>query len=217
VRRVLAAILIIVGLGLLAYPTLREQYFDYRQQQLLKAWIETQAVAAPPKVVVNPAIQGAVLETQDAVAPAPSPVHRLDPAREKYIQENMEGILVIDKIGLKIPVLREDTKENLNISVAHVAGTAGPGEAGNYCIAGHRMRTYGRHFNRLHEVSKGDQIKFIGPDATYFYRVFEVLVIPPEETWVLEPSEEETLITLITCDYSQKPSLRLVVRGQLVF
>lgn len=40
----------------------------------------------------------------------------------------MEGILAIDKIGLKIPVLKKDTKENLNISVAHVADTAGPGE-----------------------------------------------------------------------------------------
>ena len=30
---------------------------------------------------------------------------------------------------------------------------------------------------------------------------------------MLEPSAEEKLLTLVTCDYSQKPSMRLVVRG----
>ena len=42
---------------------------------------------------------------------------------------------------------------------------------GNYCIAGHHMRAYGRHFNRLHEVTVGDEIEFRGPDATMIYQV----------------------------------------------
>jgi len=37
-RRLLAAILILTGLGLLAYPAARERYFDYRQQQFLQGW-----------------------------------------------------------------------------------------------------------------------------------------------------------------------------------
>ena len=136
---------------------------------------------------------------------------------EQFILENMEGVLTIKKIDLKIPVLKEDTEENLNISVAHVAGTSGPGEAGNYVIAGHRMRAYGRHFNRLHEVAVDDEIQFTGLEGeTYVYRVFEVLVVNPEDTWVLQPSGEDKLITLVTCDYSQKPSVRLIVRGKLV-
>ncbi len=208
-RRLLAAILVLIGLGLLAYPIARERYFDYRQQQLLTAWAKCQATAAPS------AAQEVSLAQEVVQAFASAPAYRPDPALEKYIQENIEGILVIDNIGLKIPVLIEDTKENLNISVAHVVDTAGPGEVGNYVIAGHRMRTYGRHFNRLHELGNGDHIEFIGPDNTYLYQVFEVLVVKPEETWVLEPSAEEKLLTLVTCDYSQKPSMRLVVRGRL--
>ncbi len=209
-RRLLAAVLMVIGLGLLAYPAARERYFDYRQQQLLTAWVNSQVVVAWPTD------QEVRLAQEAAQTSAPTPAYRLDPAQEKYIQGNMEGILVIDKIGLKIPVLKADTKENLNISVAHVAGTAGPGAVGNYVIAGHRMRTYGRHFNRLNELSKGDRIDFIDGDKTHVYQVFDVLVIKPEETWVLESAGEDRLITLITCDYSQKPSLRLVVRGKAV-
>ncbi|NLG87587.1 MAG: class D sortase, partial [Firmicutes bacterium] len=161
-RRLLAAVLIVLGLGLLAYPTLRERYFDYCQQQLITAWVESQSKAVPVAAVDRDKGLG----QQEAAVPTPTPAYRPDPAQEKYIQGNMEGILVIDKIGLKIPVLKADTKENLNISVAHVAGTAGPGEVGNYVIAGHRMRTYGRHFNRLNELSKGDRIDFIDGDKT---------------------------------------------------
>ena len=48
------------------------------------------------------------------------------------------------------------------------------------------------------------------------YRVFEVLIVKPGDTWVLQPSGEDKLITLVTCDYSQEPSVRLIVRGKLV-
>lgn len=202
-RRLLALVLILLGLALLAYPMVRGRYYDYRQQQLMAEWLEGQERATPaPLEADSPA-------GEEALAP--------DPERQKYIQDNMEGILLIPRIDLRVPVLKEDTEKNLNISVAHVAGTAGPGEVGNYCIAGHHMRAYGRHFNRLHEVKVDDEIEFRGPDATFSYRVFEVLIVQPEETWVMEPPEgEEALITLITCEYSRKPPLRLVVRGRQI-
>lgn len=226
VRRVIAFLLILLGIGLLAYPTVRNRYFDYRQQHLLALWDEYQAAKAKlPGSTSQEGISrqaGQTNPSSDSASGKSSSEQQgsavqFDPALEQYIFENMQGVLTIKKIDLKIPVLKEDTKENLNISVAHVAGTSGPGEVGNYVIAGHRMRAYGRHFNRLHEVTVGDEIVFTGPEGeTYKYRVFEVLIVNPEDTWVLLPSGEEKLITLVTCDYSQKPSVRLVVRGKLV-
>lgn len=205
-RRLLAVVLIIAGLGLLAYPTARERYYDYRQQQLLEAWAENQAEAAPPDTP----------DESPREASEPPADDRPDPPLKEYILKNMIGVLRIPKINLELPVLKRDTAANLDISAAHVAGSAGPGETGNFCVAGHRQLTYGRHFNRLHELSKGDLIEFIGPEVTFTYRVFDVLVIKPEETWVLEPSGEERLITLITCSGTRKPFVRLVVRGRLV-
>lgn len=46
VRRVIAFLLILLGIGLLAYPTVRNRYFDYRQQHLLALWDEYQAAKA---------------------------------------------------------------------------------------------------------------------------------------------------------------------------
>ncbi len=223
VRRITAFSLIMLGLCLLAYPTARRMYFDYRQRQLLALWDEFQATQ--PQVPT--ASQGGISGKNDGtrtlsrsldmetgkVVSSDSP----DPELSKHILENIQGVLTIEKLNLKIPVLKEDSEENLNISVAHIEGTSGPGEVGNYVIAGHRMRAYGRHFNRLHELAEGDEIEFTDPEGViYVYRVFEVLIVKPEDTWVLQPSGEDKLITLVTCDYSQEPSVRLIVRGKLV-
>lgn len=207
-RRLVALFLILLGLGLLAYPKVREYYFDYRRQQLLEAWTESRAQTTPafsnrPDREAN--------ETS-----APEPESRLNPAQEKYIRENMIGVLRIPSIDLEMPVLKIDTPANLDLSLAHLAPSAGPGETGNFCISGHRQLTYGRHFNRLHEVGRDDLIQFEGPEDTFTYRVFETRIIQPEETTVLEPSATEKLITLITCHGARRPFTRLIVKGRLL-
>ena len=134
---------------------------------------------------------------------------------QSYILENMIGILQIPSIDLILPVLKRDSAADLDISAAQVAGSAGPGETGNFIIAGHRQLTYGRHFNRLHEVKTGDLIEFTGPGETFIYRVFDTKIIQPEDTTVLEPSEEK-LITLVTCHGTRRPFTRFVVQGRLL-
>ncbi len=209
-RRVPAVVLILIGLGLMAYPKARQCYYDYRRQQLLQAWKESRVEAAP-EAAPNRAQQ----ERED-VSPPPETEHRLSAAQERYIRENMIGVLRIPRIDLEMPVLKIDTAANLELSLAHVDRSAGPGAVGNFCLSGHRQLTYGRHFNRLHELSRDDLIEFEGPAETFTYRVFEIAVIQPEETGVLEPGGDEKLITLITCHGSRRPFTRFIARGRLV-
>jgi len=49
----------------------------------------------------------------------------------------------------------------------------------------------------------------------YTYKVFEKLVVEPEETSVLM-STEEPIITLVTCTPIRKATHRLIVKGKLV-
>jgi sortase A len=206
-KKAVAVILIITGIALVAYPKLKEYYYDYRQARLLEAWEESLALLELPVQEEEEDIPESSGEDDEAA--------RAEEERMKYIEENMEGMLKIDRIRLKIPILKGATGKNLLISVSSLTGTAGPGETGNYCIAGHRCRTYGRHFNRLDEIEDGDSIEVITGEAHYVYEVFEKIIIKPEETWVMAPRSEDRLITLITCDYSSNPSVRLIVRGRL--
>ncbi len=208
-KKAIAIFLIITGIALMAYPKLKEFYYDRRQAQLLEAWQESMDILEhqdPDEAEGIPEIRN----TEDEEAA------RARERRERYIKQNMEGILKIDKINLNMPILKGATEMNLLISVSSLEGTAGPGEVGNYCIAGHRCRTSGRHFNRLDRLEEGDAIVVTTKDASYIYEVFENITVKPEDTWVLAPEGKERLITLITCDYSEEPSLRLIVRGRLV-
>jgi sortase A len=207
-KKVIAVMLIITGIALMAYPKLKEFYYDQRQAQLIEAWEESMKILERQDPDEVPEARESPGADEEAA--------RARERRERYIQQNMEGTLRIDKINLNMPILKGATEKNLLISVSSLTGTAGPGEVGNYCIAGHRCRTTGRHFNKLDRLEKGDSITVTTKDAVYTYEVFESLVVRPEETWVLMPEGNERLITLITCDYSEEPSLRLIVRGRLV-
>lgn len=90
--------------------------------------------------------------------------------------------------------------------------SAYPGSAGNIVIAGH-VGYRGIIFNALPNVRAGDEV-FVavgGQDRRYVVR--EVLTLLPAETWVMNPTQSETL-TLITCVPIGVYSHRLIVRAE---
>lgn len=126
---------------------------------------------------------------------------------------NVEGILKIDKISLKLPILHGCTKKNLKIALASLDNNVNPGQVGNYVIAGHRSKTYGRNFNRLNEVNKNDIIEVDTLTNKYKYVIQKKLIVRPEETWVLKSNNKNKEITLITCYPINNPTHRLILKG----
>lgn len=206
-RRYIAVLLIIIGISLLSYPKLREACYDRQQRKLLEEL--TQSWGELDEYEDDATVEDTSEEAEDVFEENP------DDYLAQYIETHAEGLLKIDKIKLRLPILKGATKKNLDISAASLEGSGKPGEAGNYCISAHRSRSYGRQFNRLDELETGDRVEVIQRDVTYTYEVFEKLVVRAEDTWVLLPRGEEKLLTLITCDYSCKPYPRLIVVGKL--
>jgi sortase A len=202
-RRYTAILLIVVGVFTVLYPTLKQRYFDRRQRVLLETLAQSWDVLDDGR-------------EEEASTEGETHEPSFDKYIEEYIQTHMEGLLKIDKIRMKLPILKGASKTNLNISAVSIEGTGRPGEEGNYCISAHRGRSYGWLFNRLDELEVGDLVEILQKDITYSYEVFEKLMVTAEDTWVLLPQEEEKLLTLITCDYSSKPYPRLIVRAKLL-
>lgn len=139
-------------------------------------------------------------------------------AREKaeYIQNNMEGVLIIDKINLRQPIIKGASAENMLLSVTSFENTGTPGKIGNYAIVGHRNLTYGRNFNRLGEVEVGDEINVVTDQNNYTYVISEIFRVLPDDVGVLFGTDLEKRITLITCDPIGDPTHRLIVRGNII-
>ncbi|HYH73627.1 MAG TPA: class E sortase [Nocardioides sp.] len=120
------------------------------------------------------------------------------------------------------PVLEGTERPVLALGIGHYAGTSGPGQVGNFAVAGHRT-TYGRPFHDVDRLVDGDRVVVETAAEVYVYEVTSREVVRPGDVDVIapvpgEPGESPTtaLITLTSCHPKYSATERFVVHGQLV-
>ncbi|WP_279245542.1 class D sortase [Candidatus Litorirhabdus singularis] len=123
------------------------------------------------------------------------------------------AVLSIPGVQLKVPVYHEDTDLMMDLGAGLIAGTAGPDEAGNIGIAGHRDG----YFRALKDIKTGDLLMLQTPAGERRFRVSNISIVDPLDVEVLEPSESAA-VTLVTCYpfyYVGSAPQRFIVRAEL--
>lgn len=92
------------------------------------------------------------------------------------VQGQAFATLHIPAITADYPVLEGTDQETLSTGPGHYIGTALPGQAGNFAVAGHRVGK-GAPFNNLHLLASCDALLVETADAWWVYRVLPM----PEE------------------------------------
>lgn len=107
-------------------------------------------------------------------------------------------------------------------SLAHLPGSALPGEKGNSFITGHSMlpnfasKETKAYFAKLPDVKKGDEIIVDALGQRYKYVVTELKIVDPKDISVIYPPEPQgRYISLMTCVPPGFNTKRLVVIGKL--
>ena len=130
-----------------------------------------------------------------------------------------------------VPILEGTSDDVLAAGFGHFEETAGPGQRGNFALAGHRV-THGEPLREMPSLEAGDEVVVETRDWTYTYvldTAGDALEIPFTETWVLddlprnpdagepEPLQMrgQRLITLTTCAELFHTDRRLVAFGHL--
>jgi sortase A len=174
--------------GLLALGYFGYALVDARLYQAYETWRFEQALKS-----VKPAAIGNVEQLQ--LPPLPAPVEadraRVESAAPKG---SSLGQLEISSIGLTAMIEEGDDGKTLRRAVGHLPGTALPGQQGNVVISGHRDT----FFRPLRNIHKGDEIILKTLSGSYRYRVDLTEVVAPQDTDVLENSNE-AILTLVTC------------------
>ncbi|MGW3420273.1 class E sortase [Streptomyces phaeochromogenes] len=139
------------------------------------------------------------------------------------------AILTIPRLGLRVPVAEGISKGNvLNKGyVGHYPGTAQPGRAGNFALAGHR-NTHGEPFRYINRLRRGDRIEVETPAAVYTYVVDRTLAqTSAGDGGVIREVPRSSVragygytdpgyyLTLTTCTPEYTSKYRLVVWGKL--
>ncbi|MFF3307139.1 class E sortase [Streptomyces sp. NPDC002952] len=168
----------------------------------------------------------------DRTAPA-GPRGRADTegrtARERPRRSQAYAVLTVPRLSLRVPVAEGVGKPDvLNRGyVGHYPGTAQPGGAGNFALAGHR-NTHGEPFRHLDRLRRGDTVEVETRTATYVYAVDRTLprtsardggVLAPVPRSTVRPAygygEPGYYLTLTTCTPAYTSKYRLVVWGTL--
>lgn len=127
------------------------------------------------------------------------------------------GVLSISAIELEMPVAAATDLRIFRVSAGWDTRSAPIGTAGNCVIYGHRLNGYGRHFNRLDELQKGDSVVITTAEGECFrYTVTDSVVVKPEElTNKLSQYDAEKMLTLVTERGTGDNSHRLLVFAEL--
>ena len=136
-------------------------------------------------------------------------------SKEEVIKEykgyEVDSKLEIPKIELETYILKDFSKETLNISVTKFWGCK-PNTIGNYCIAGHNFKNKNM-FHNLKKLKRNDNLFIIDNKVGKVeYEVYDVYKVFPEDTSCLEQETNgKKEVTLITCTSDSEE--RIIVKA----
>lgn len=183
-----------------------------------KVWetgINQSASLISPRGLKEKSVLGVSVQNQDSFSYFVSDAERKDPPN--YLE-----------FAISIPKLKIEKKEvfvdsnDITGGLAHLPGTALPGEKGNVFISGHSALNFFKGiknapFVNLQDLKKGDQIEVLAGDTKFTYEVTEIKIVKPDDLSVINPPEGVgRYISLMTCVPPGLNFKRLIVLGKMI-
>ena len=228
---ILFGLLFLVGFGILAYPTVSNQWNTYRQSRLISNYEQAVSDMQPEdytkeweaarefdSTLVQNNIYGDVFGSDD--------VDMKDTDYWKVLNvagDGVMGYLSIPKINIKLAIYHGTAEDVLQTGIGHMNGTSLPigGESTHSVLAAHRGLPAARLFTDIDQLKQGDMFYIHVLDETMAYQVDQILdMVDKDDHETLEEAlqiqEGEDQVTLFTFTPYGVNSHRLLVRGTRV-
>lgn len=228
---ILFGLLFLIGFGILAYPTVSNQWNTYRQSRLISNYEQVVSDMQPEdytkeweaarefdSTLVQNNIYGDVFGSDD--------VDMKDTDYWKVLNvagDGVMGYLSIPKINIKRAIYHGTAEDVLQTGIGHMNGTSLPigGESTHSVLAAHRGLPAARLFTDIDQLKQGDMFYIHVLDETMAYQVDQILdMVDKDDHETLEEAlqiqEGEDQVTLFTCTPYGVNSHRLLVRGTRV-
>ena len=137
--------------------------------------------------------------------------------------------LIISKINVDAPIIPDVNGADKDLyfnalekGVAHLEGSAKPGEGSNIFIFGHSSfytdepGDYKEIFRQLEDLKKEDEIIIWHTGKEYRYKVTDIKIVSPQDIDILKPTKNEQ-VTLMTCVPPGTIINRLIVVAELAY
>lgn len=221
-------LLFLAGFGILAYPTISDQWNTYRQSQLIASYENALAEMEPEDYTreweaarsFNNTFQENNLYGD---AFGESDTDLTDTEYWKILNaagDGVMGYMSIPKINIRLAIYHGTGDDILQTGIGHMNGTKLPigGEGTHSVLAAHRGLPSARLFTDVDQLERGDRIYIHVLDEILAYEVDQILPMVDKDDMAtlqdaLEIVEGEDHITLFTCTPYGVNSHRLLVRG----
>jgi sortase A len=239
VIKILLILLFLVGFGLLAYPTVSNEWNVYVQSTLINDYEDSlsemteedytkewEAARAFNEQITENAI-GTDVFGANADGDATTPTDEfLNSEYYSVLNVNGDGVmgyLSIPKINLKLSIMHGTFDEYIQTALGHMNGTALPigGGSTHSVIVGHRGLPSAELFTNIDQLEVGDKFYIHVLDETLAYQVDMIYpMIEAEDITSLQNAmkveEGKDYVTLFTCTPYGVNTHRLLVRGTRV-
>ncbi len=216
----LIALVFLLGLGLVCYPTISNWYNEQVGSYHIKTYQE--AVDNTPYEEYE-ALFSAARSYNETLTGALSSYVSGKAEGEDYIDtlninNGMIGALIIDKISVSLPIYHGTDEGVLQGAIGHLEGSSLPtGAEGEHTVlTGHTGLPSATLLTNLTQMEIGDTFEVHVLNEIYTYEVYDILVVEPYEMDALAAVEGKNLATLVTCTPYGVNSHRLFVQGELI-
>ncbi len=227
--------ILLVGAGIIAYPSFSEYWNSLHQSRAIMGYAERVAEMGNEEYEV---IWNAAVDYNRRMLDLPNrwAIESIDELSEDYeTQLNFDatgnmGFISIPKIEVNLPIYHGTSDAVLQTSIGHITGTSLPAGsshsdeenflipdfASHSVLSGHRGLPSARLFSDLDAMEIGDIFYLTILDQTLTYEVDKITVIEPDDQSELEIIPGRDLCTLITCTPYGINTHRLLVRGSRI-
>ena len=226
-------LILIIGIGIVAYPAFSEYWNSLHQTRAIMGYAERVAEMTNEEYEQ---VWNAALDYNERLLEKPNRWAIDSDCLDDYeTQLNVDatgnmGYISIPKIDVNLPMYHGTSDMVLQTSIGHITGTSLPAgsahtdpedwlkpDFASHCVlSGHRGLPSARLFSDLDAMEVGDLFYLTILDQTLTYQVDRITVIEPEDMTELEIVPGKDLCTLMTCTPYGINTHRLLVRGSRV-
>ena len=216
----LLVLLLIAGIGLIAYPTVSDWWNQYHQSRAVAAYIKESENIGPSEAEIMLA-QAEQYNAKLAAEPQSDRFDRTDERVKEYESTlditgtGIMGYVTIPSIRVRLPIYHGTDDAVLQIAVGHMFGTSLPvgGDSSHAVVSGHTGLPSAKLLTELDRLQDGDIFQFHVLNRTYTYQVDQITVVLPKDLENIQITPDKDYATLVTCTPYGVNTHRLLVRG----
>lgn len=214
-------VLLVVGVGLLLYPTVSDWWNSNRQTQAIVSYTQTvDETSARQQESMLADARAYNEELADHVSNGA--LDEQTKARYESLLDvtgtGIMGYVEIPSLNCSLPIYHGTDKGVLQVAVGHLEWTSLPvgGPGTHSAISGHRGLPSAKLFTNLDKLAEGDMFELHVLGETLVYEVDQIRIVEPTDITELAVQEGQDLCTLVTCTPYGINTHRLLVRGHRV-